>query len=44
MGDYNFDYFNTKEKLCLETVIVPNGLTIVNTEIPTQRQGNKNTN
>ena len=43
MGDYNIDYFNTEEKLCLETLIVPYGLTFGNTEIPTRVLENSNT-
>ena len=40
MGDYNIDYLNVKEKECLETILLPYGLQIVNTERPTRVKGN----
>ena len=30
MGDYNIDYLNWKEKQCLDSVIVPCGLSVIN--------------
>ena len=39
MGDYNVDYLNNKEKQYLDTITVPYGLNIVNTEIPTRVRG-----
>ena len=40
MGDYNIDYPNPKEKKCLETILLPYGLQIMNTEQPTWVKGN----
>ena len=37
MGDFNIDYLNNKENL--DTITVPYGLNIVNTEIPTRVRG-----
>ena len=39
MGAYNIDYLNNKEKQYLDTITVPYGLNIVNTEIPTRVRG-----
>ena len=36
MGDYNVDYLNEREQNCLDTVILPYGLRIQNTNIPTR--------
>ena len=36
MGDYNINYLNQREKEDLETVILPNGLTTINTDQPTR--------
>ena len=40
MGDYNIDYLNWKEKQCLDSVIVPYGLSVINDNQPTRVQGN----
>ena len=40
MGDYNIDYLNWKEKQCLDSVIVPYGLSLINKNQPTRIQGN----
>ena len=36
MGDYNKNYLNQREKENLETVILPYGLTTINTDQPTR--------
>ena len=36
MGDYNLDYLVENEKKCLDTIIIPYGLSIVNTQNPTR--------
>ena len=36
MGDYNIDYLVEKEKKCLDAIIIPYGLSIVNNENPTR--------
>ena len=41
MGDYNIDYLNLKEKECLETILSPYGLQIMNTEQSTRVKGNR---
>ena len=40
MGDYNVDYLNLKEKECLETILLPYGLQIMNTDQPTRVKEN----
>ena len=40
MGDYNIDYLNPKEKEFLETILLPLGRQIMNTEQPTRVKGN----
>ena len=39
MGDFNIGYLNNQEKQYLDTITVPYGLNIVNTEIPTRVRG-----
>ena len=39
MDDYNMNYFNENESDCLETVLVPYGLKVLNTKHPTRVQG-----
>ena len=39
MGDFNIDYLKIQEKQYLDTITVPYGLNIVNTEIPTRVRG-----
>ena len=40
LGDYNIDYLNERERQDLETVILPYGLRINNTDEPTRVRGN----
>ena len=40
LGDYNIDYLNMRERQDLETVILPYGLKINNTDAPTRVRGN----
>ena len=35
-GDFNIDYLNWKEKQCLDSVIVPYGLSVINENQPTK--------
>ena len=43
MGDYNTDYLNEREQISLGTVILPYGLRILNTNIPTRVKDNSKT-
>ena len=43
MGDYNIDYLNEREQNCLDTVILPYGLRILNTNIPTRVEDDSKT-
>ena len=40
MGDYNINYFNTREEQDLETVTLPYVLIVSNTDQPTRIKGN----
>ena len=40
LGDYNIDYLNSNERECLDSIMVPYGLEILNTAIPTRPRGN----
>ena len=40
LGDYNIDYLNKRERQDLETVILPYGFKINNTDEPTRVRGN----
>ena len=43
MGDYNINYLNTRKKQDLETVILPYGLIVSNTDQPTRMKGTSKT-
>ena len=40
MGDYNIDYLNWKEKQCLDSITVPYGLNVINSQHPTRIRSN----
>ena len=40
MGDYNIDYLNWKERQFLDSIIVPYGLNVINSQHATRIQGN----
>ena len=39
ISDYNLNYFNKSERDCLETILVPYGLQVLNSKHPTRVQG-----
>ena len=43
VGHYNINYLNVKERQPLDTITIPYGLRITNTEFPTRVQGNSMT-
>ena len=38
MGDYNMNYFDKRERECLETILTPYGLTVMNKDHATRVQ------
>ena len=43
MGDYNINFLNKNERECLETILIPYGLYVMNKELPTRVVGSSKT-